>query len=102
LVFFFAGEPVGAFAGFKSVGVSAGDCWLRNRKLLPVIWRIEAVGLCIAADTGHRIVGPFPGEIQRGNATIKAAAGIKYEVLIDGQRIVAVASQGTDVIALDN
>ncbi len=101
--------PDGPFAGclpdaFELAGQQRREAAINPCTLVNLRRRLDgkAVGLCIAADTRHRIVTPFPVAIRDGNATIKATAGIKYEVLIDGQRIVAVASQGTDVIALDN
>ena len=100
--------PDGPFAGclpdaFELAGQQRREAAINPCTLVNLRRRLdgETVGLCIAADTRHRIVAPFPVAIKGSNATIMAAAGIKYEVLIDGQRIVAVVSQGTDVIALD-
>ena len=101
--------PDGPFAGclpdaFELAGQQRREAAINPCTLVNLRRRLdgEAVGLCIAADTRHRIVTPFPVAIKGSNATIQATAGIKYEVLIDGLRVVAVASQGTDVIALDN
>ena len=60
--------------------------------------RLDA--LDVATDGKHRVVAPFPVKIRDGKAHIQARAGLKYQVLIDGQRIVDVASVGNDVIPL--
>jgi hypothetical protein len=51
-------------------------------------------------DKLHRIVAPFAVSIEGDNAKVKANAGIRYEVLIDGAQTRSVASQGTDVVSL--
>ncbi len=60
----------------------------------------EPVGLCVAANARHRIVAPFAVTIDGERATIHASAGISYQVLIDGERIVDVTSRGVDVLPL--
>ncbi len=57
--------------------------------------------LAVAAQDQHRIVAPFPVEIRGAVAHVSGRAGVKYQVLIDGTRIVDVTSQGRDVIPLD-
>ena len=58
-------------------------------------------GLAVAADEKHRVVAPFPVNLRDGAAHVDARAGVKYQVLIDGTRIVDVTSQGQDAIPLD-
>jgi hypothetical protein len=58
-------------------------------------------GLAVAADERHRVVAPFPVTVSDGKAHIEARPGVKYQVLIDGTRIVDVTSQGRDAIPLD-
>ncbi len=60
----------------------------------------DTVGLCVATSKEHRIVAPFPTAIERDKATIKAISGVRYEVMVDGQRVVPIISQGIDVIDL--
>ena len=60
----------------------------------------ELDSLAIATDAKHRVVAPFPVKLRGDKAVITARRGVNYEVLVDGQRIVKVASQGTDVIDL--
>ncbi len=57
--------------------------------------------LDMATDDKHRVVAPFPVEIEGGKAVIQGQAGEEYQVLIDGSRVVDVVSQGEDVIALE-
>jgi hypothetical protein len=61
----------------------------------------KPVGLSCASDARHRVVAPFAVTIDGAKAVVQAEAGLRYQVLIDGQRIVSVDSQGTDLIALD-
>ena len=56
--------------------------------------------LSVAADGKHRVAAPFPVTIGDGIARIRAKAGLKYQVLIDGKRIVEVHSRGEDTIRL--
>jgi hypothetical protein len=58
-------------------------------------------GLAVAADEQHRVVAPFPVTVRDGKAHVDAQPGVKYQVLIDGTRIVDVTSQGQDAIPLD-
>jgi hypothetical protein len=55
-------------------------------------------GLSVAYDTRHRVAAPFPVVLQDGKARIQAAPGVRYQVLVDGRRIIDVASQGADVV----
>ncbi len=55
--------------------------------------------LAVAAGAGHRVVAPFPVKLLDDKAIITAPRGINYEVLVDGQRIMKITSQGTDVIS---
>jgi hypothetical protein len=54
--------------------------------------------LAVVADGGHRVVAPLPVSIRDGAAHIRGQPGLKYQVLIDGRRIVDVVSQGEDVV----
>jgi hypothetical protein len=56
--------------------------------------------LAVAIADGHRIVAPFPVKISGGKAHITAPAGAKYEVLLDGSRIIPITSRGNDVVDL--
>jgi hypothetical protein len=56
--------------------------------------------LAVATGEGHRITAPFPVTIHDGHARISATDGIKYQVVVDGARIINVTSQGNDIIAL--
>ena len=56
--------------------------------------------LMSAADKSHRVVSPWPVSIRAGRAHVTAPPGTEYQVVIDGQRIQTVRSQGQDVIDL--
>jgi len=58
-------------------------------------------GLSVVAKGNHRVVAPFPVTIEDGKARIQAKKGVRYQVLIDGQRFVDITSQGTDVVTLE-
>jgi hypothetical protein len=57
--------------------------------------------LAVATAGAHRIVAPFPVTIRDGLAHIQAARGVKYQVVLDGRRVVDIDSQGTDVLPLE-
>jgi len=56
--------------------------------------------LAVAAEGPHRVVAPFPVQIRDGVAHVDGRAGVRYQVLVDGARIVDVTSQGRDAIPL--
>lgn len=56
--------------------------------------------LSVAVEGKHRVAAPFPVNIRNGQAHIRAKAGLTYQVLINGRRIVDVTSQGDDVVPL--
>jgi hypothetical protein len=57
--------------------------------------------LSVGFDEKHRVVSPYPVTLEGGVARISARKGLRYQVLIDGTRIVDVESQGEDVIPVD-
>jgi len=69
--------------------------------ILRAVLNGEAPGLSVAVAAGRRVVAPFPVTIGDGRARIRARAGVKYQVIVDGERIVDVASVGHDVIELE-
>lgn len=56
--------------------------------------------LSVAVEGNRRVAAPFPVTITDGKARIQAQKGVSYQVLIDGQTIVDVHSQGTDELEL--
>lgn len=60
--------------------------------------RLDA--LSVATDGRHRVAAPFPVTIRDGRAIVQAVAGMEYQVLIDGSRIVNVTSTGVDTVEL--
>jgi len=57
--------------------------------------------LSVAGDGKHRVVAPFPVTLRDGRAHIEARSGATYQIVIDGEKIVDVASQGRDVVPLE-
>ena len=60
----------------------------------------KSVGLSVAQDAAHRILAPFPVTLQDGRATIAGRSGTTYQVIVDGQRVQQVISQGQDRLDL--
>jgi hypothetical protein len=56
--------------------------------------------LAVASAPGHRVVAPFPVSIRGNQAHVEARTGVTYQVLVDGWRIVDVASHGADTVML--
>jgi hypothetical protein len=61
----------------------------------------QSVGLQVAAKNRHHVVSPYPLAFDGHRATISGQRGRVYQLVIDGQRIVEVNSQGTDVVEID-
>jgi hypothetical protein len=57
--------------------------------------------LAVAVAGPHRVVAPFPVTIHEGQAHLDAAPGVRYQVVVDGRRVVDVQSQGKDAVPLD-
>ncbi|MFZ5829871.1 MAG: hypothetical protein ACOY3P_07275 [Planctomycetota bacterium] len=57
--------------------------------------------LAVAQHGDRRVVAPFPVAIESGKAIVTAQRGVKYQVLVDGQRVVDVESAGRDEIPLN-
>lgn len=55
----------------------------------------------VAVGGGHRVVAPFPVRIDGNEAIVRSVPGIRYQVVIDGTRIVDVEGTGEDKIALN-
>jgi len=61
----------------------------------------EPDALAVAADGGHSVVAPFPVTLRQGRAFIHGRKGVAYQLLVDGQRIVNVVSQGDDEVVVE-
>lgn len=57
--------------------------------------------LATATSAKHRVTAPFPVTILDGQAVIEGIAGTRYQVIVDGQRIVDVDSHGRDELPLE-
>jgi hypothetical protein len=56
--------------------------------------------IAVAADEIHRVAAPFSVKLEGDQAVIDGTAGVTYQVIIDGRRIVGVRSKGRDVVEL--
>lgn len=56
--------------------------------------------LSVARSDKHRVVAPFPVTIDGDNAHVRAQPGATYQLLVDGDRVLDVTSQGNDVVPL--
>jgi hypothetical protein len=56
--------------------------------------------VAVATDGKFRVVAPFPVEIAGDKAIIKGQKGLRYQILLNGKRIIDVRSQGRDLVAL--
>lgn len=54
----------------------------------------------VAYNEKHRVVSPFPVTLDGDRAVIRGLPGTRYQIVIDGERVVDVDSRGTDVIPL--
>lgn len=77
--------------------------WMINPCALVSVRRVldgEVDFLSVAADQAHRVAAPFPVSLRGGKAHVKGQPGVKYQVLVDGQRAIDVVSQGDDVVSI--
>jgi len=84
--------------GQTRAGPSINPCALVSLRLV-LDGRLDA--LAVATAGGRRVAAPFPVRIEGGRALIEGRKGVTYQVLVDGGRIVDVASQGGDVVDLE-
>jgi hypothetical protein len=56
--------------------------------------------LAVAADGKHRVAAPFPVAIRDGKAHLRAPAGLKFQVLVDG-KVVDVPAEANETVPLD-
>lgn len=54
----------------------------------------------VAANGQHRVASPFPVRLEGGRAVVQGRAGLKYQVVVDGTRVIDVESKGRDEIEL--
>jgi hypothetical protein len=76
-------------------GPSINPCALVS---LQLVLDRELDSLDVAVGGDHRVAAPFPVTIRGNEAHVEAREGVKYQVLIDGERILDVDSRGKDVL----
>lgn len=57
------------------------------------------LSLAVAPD-GTRVVAPFPVRVEGGVAVVSAHDGVRYQVVVDGDRVLDVGSRGEDRVPL--
>lgn len=55
---------------------------------------------CVIAK-GHRVVAPFPVTLTGSVAVIQGRAGVNYQGVVDGRRVVDIKSRGTDEVPVE-
>ena len=89
----------------RRAGPSINPCALASLRMV-LDGELDAIAVAVnppGRNRKHRIAAPFPVQLVEGDrkARIRAKKGVKYQVLIDGQRIVDVTSQGIDDVPLE-
>jgi hypothetical protein len=85
----------------QRLGPSINPCALAS---LEMALEGEVDSLCVAVSAGkggHRVLAPFPVRFEGAEAVIEGRAGTRYQVLIDGTRIVDIVSEGVDRVPVE-
>jgi hypothetical protein len=53
-----------------------------------------------ALENGRRVVAPFPVTLKEGRVAIQGRAGLDYQAVVDGRRVVEIHSRGRDEFPL--
>ena len=107
-----AGEQM-QYPDGKFIGTLPDSLEIRSQKRQP--WNInpcplisihlrlsgQVDSLTVATIAQNRITSPFPIEVQDGKAFVTAPQDTQYQVLINGEKIINITSQGKDIIPLD-
>ena len=83
----------------KRAGPSINPCALASLRMA-LAGETDALATAVSGDGKHHVVAPFPVTIAGGAAVVRAPKGVKYQVIVDGKRIVEVTSKGTDKLPL--
>jgi hypothetical protein len=62
--------------------------------------QLDSLGCAIS--NGHRVVAPFPVAFSGGSAVIQGRAGVNYQAVVDGRRVVEIKSHGRDELPVEN
>ena len=92
-------RPAAGRVRYRATAACAGQ----HQSLALVSLRLVLDGqldsLAVATDGKHRIVAPFPVTLKDGKAEIQGKPGLRYQILLDGERVTDVESQGLDRLA---
>ena len=58
--------------------------------------------LACSNGNGHRVVAPFPVALSGNRAVIQGRAGVNYQAVVDGRRVVEIKSRGTDEFSVED
>jgi hypothetical protein len=97
------GPMIGCLPDSFTLEAQRRNGWFINPAgLVSLAWALDGKvdSLAVAVDGGRRALAPFPVAIKDGKAVIQARAGVTYQIIIDGKRIVDVKSTGTDTVPL--
>lgn len=57
-------------------------------------------GVSVLVVDGHRIAAPFPLKREGDRVAIEGRAGLRYQVVVDGRRVIEIESKGRDEVLL--
>jgi hypothetical protein len=58
-------------------------------------------GVAVVSNEHFRVASPFPAELQGREVVVQGHVGQQYQLVVNGDRIIDVSSQGVDRIRLD-
>ncbi len=58
----------------------------------------EPTNLSVVDLDGKRVAAPFPARVEDGAVKISAKKGLVYQIMIDGEEVRTIESQGEDVV----
>ncbi|HID23100.1 MAG TPA: hypothetical protein EYP14_11960 [Planctomycetaceae bacterium] len=82
----------------ERAGPSINPCALVSLRLM---LEGDLDSLAVARVGDHRLVAPFPIEVRDGRPVVHARRGLRYQVLLDGERVLSVESDGEDSLPVD-
>lgn len=57
--------------------------------------------VCVVDVDGRRVLSPFPATAENGALRVAAKKGVRYQIVVDGEEIRTIESQGTDVVSFE-
>jgi hypothetical protein len=101
--------PDGPYAGCVPDSFNLADQHRNDPAINPcavVSLRLKLEGqldsLACTIGNGHRVVTPFPVALIGNRAVVQGRAGVNYEAIVDGHRVVEIRSRGTDEFSVED